>query len=686
MKKLLLTLSFLTLIIQANAQWSGATPIINTSNTTSKTSPAAINDGSGNMIIAWVDSRNSATTGTDIYVQKINKDGTLPWGAEKVVCNALLAQSNVSLTSDGAGGAILVWEDARDAATANDIYAQRINNLGTVLWTTNGVAITTATGNQVAPIATMINATEAVIYWRDSRRLVLNNANPPVFVADQDPYCNKVLITDGAKQWGANDIQLSDAAGTQTNISMLPDGSGGVFLIWEDPTGTPTLTTDRDVFGQRLNNAGVKQWTPSSTIGLPLISVGGIQQTPAICPDGAGGFVAIFADQRSGVNGGGDIYAQRFNSSGAKVWANDVQVVSALGFQSNPTIVKSGSDFVAVWSDPRVATSDRNIYAQKLNSAGVLQWTAPGGAALDGIPICNVVGHQPSSSTSSGFVTVEDGLGGAFIVWDDARSPSSTTNSAIYAQHIKTDASLGYPVNGALIEFVSGTVAIPSPTQKTPVVIADGTGEIITAWTDSRVSSNGQIYAAKVKANGTLPVTYKSISANLNGNQNVLIKWEIASEINTENYVIERASDDGVFVAIGTVKAAKLSNYQFLDIYPITGNSYYRIKAVDFDGVISLSSNAVVKIATLNQITVTVYPNPATEVLNIFVGNIDAKNASYLVNIFDVNGQLKLSKSVSATANNAITIAVDGLATGVYTIQLADANNAVISVKKVIKL
>lgn len=672
MKKILLTFLLIPFLYQAKAQWIGTTPIVTTSNTTSKTSPAAINDDSGNMIIAWIDARNSATTGNDIYVQKINKDGTLPWGAEKVVCNASLAQSNVSLTSDGNGGAILVWQDQRNATSIDDIYAQRINSSGVVQWAANGVAITNAVGIQSVPLITMINSTEAVIFWRDSRGTT------------SDPYANKILISTGATQW--TDVQLSSAAGTQTNFSLLPDGNGGVFLVWEDPTGTPTLTSDRDVFGQRLNNAGEKQWTPSSTIGLPLISVVGIQQTPAICPDGSGGFVAVFADQRSGSTGPGDIYAQRFDASGIKVWTNDVQVVNFAGIQSNPSIVKSGADFVCVWSDPRVATSDRNIYAQKLNSAGVLQWTPSGGVALDGIPICNVVGHQPSSSTSSGFVTVEDGLGGAFIVWDDARSPGSTSNSAIYAQHIKTDASLGYPVNGALIAFVSGTVAIPSPTQKTPLVIADGTGEIIAAWTDSRVSSNGQIYAAKVKANGTLPVTYKSISASLSGNQNVLVKWEIASEINTKNYVVERASDDGVFTAIGSVDAAKLSNYQFLDLAPNSGNNYYRIKAVDFDAVVSLSAIATIKIITLNQISVKVYPNPISEILNIFIANTEAKNTSYLVNIFDVKGQLKLSKLVSATANNAFTIAVDGLASGVYTIQIADGNHAVFSVKKVIKL
>lgn len=669
MKKILLFIPLLISCMVVKAQWSGATPIVTTSNTTAKASPAAINDGNGNMIIAWVDSRNSGTTGTDIYVQKINKDGTLPWGAEKVVCNATGSQSSVSLTSDGAGGAILVWEDARDAATANDIYAQRINNLGLPLWTTNGVVITNSTGTQVSPIATIINSTEAVVYWRDSRG------------TSQDPYCNKILISDGSKQWGVNDIQLSDAAGTQTNISMLPDGNGGVFLIWEDPTGTPTVTSDRDVFGQRLNNVGQKQWATTSTIGLPLISVVGAQQTPAICSDGSGGFVAIFADQRSGTNGGGDIYAQRFNSSGLKVWANDVQVVSAGGFQSNPTIVKSGADFVCVWSDPRVATSDRGIYAQKLNSAGVLQWTPSGGTALDGISICNVVGHQPSSSTSSGFVTVEDGLGGAFIVWDDARSPGSTSNSAIYAQHINTDATLAYAVNGALIEFVAGTTTIPSPAQKTPVVITDGTGEIITAWTDSRVSTNGQIYAAKVKSNGTLPVTYASFTATKNTLNEVSLVWNIASEINTDEYLIERKGETGDFVTIGIVKAQKLSSYNFTDRNPLLGNNYYRIKAKDFDGTLSYSDVRIINIDALNADAIHIYPNPTSDRLNVNI----TKAGKYQLKLVDQSGKIVLNKSIELNSGvNDLGVSLSSFSSGVYYLTLT--NDVHYINKKIIKL
>src|SRR6476469_5266009 len=117
MRKILLLLSLITVVIHARGQWNGNSavnnPIVTTSNNTSKSGLVSINDGNNNMIIAWEDSRNSGTTGTDIYVQKINNDGTLPWGAGKVICSADYDQTEISLTLDGEGGVILAWGDKR---------------------------------------------------------------------------------------------------------------------------------------------------------------------------------------------------------------------------------------------------------------------------------------------------------------------------------------------------------------------------------------------------------------------------------------------------------------------------------------------------------------------------------------------------------------------------------------------
>jgi len=47
---------------------------------------------------------------------------------------------NSASTSDGAGGAIIVWQDKRNGSNF-DIYAQRVSGTGNALWTVNGLAI-----------------------------------------------------------------------------------------------------------------------------------------------------------------------------------------------------------------------------------------------------------------------------------------------------------------------------------------------------------------------------------------------------------------------------------------------------------------------------------------------------------------------------------------------------------------
>src|SRR5215471_7379925 len=49
--------------------------------------------------------------------------------------------------ADGAGGAFVLWQDHRGADF--DIYMQRISADGTPQWTTNGLAVSTASGDQL---------------------------------------------------------------------------------------------------------------------------------------------------------------------------------------------------------------------------------------------------------------------------------------------------------------------------------------------------------------------------------------------------------------------------------------------------------------------------------------------------------------------------------------------------------
>ena len=75
-----------------------------------------------------------------------------PYSGGLPVITASNHQLEHAVCPDGAGGAILAWQDYRGASI--DIYAQRINAAGVTLWTANGVAVCTATGTQGAPAVT----------------------------------------------------------------------------------------------------------------------------------------------------------------------------------------------------------------------------------------------------------------------------------------------------------------------------------------------------------------------------------------------------------------------------------------------------------------------------------------------------------------------------------------------------
>ncbi|HEU5312049.1 MAG TPA: FlgD immunoglobulin-like domain containing protein [Candidatus Eisenbacteria bacterium] len=126
----------------------------------------------GTAIVIWMDLR---TDGGDIYAQRIDPSGTTPWPIVGVpVCTAPGTQFGASALS-GSTYVLVSWTDERNGATNQDIFAQRVNDTGAVAWAANGLAICTAPGNQVIradqPLRpSMISpGSGIVIAWADYR-------------------------------------------------------------------------------------------------------------------------------------------------------------------------------------------------------------------------------------------------------------------------------------------------------------------------------------------------------------------------------------------------------------------------------------------------------------------------------------------------------------------------------------
>jgi predicted lipoprotein with Yx(FWY)xxD motif len=424
--------------------------------------PQITSDGAGGDIVTWQDGRSG---NTDIYAQRVNASGAVQWTTDGVaLCTATGTQRYPTITSDGGGGAIVTWEDCRSGGNYH-IYAQRVNASGAVQWTTDGVALCTATGTQRYPTIISDGAGDAIVTWEDLRSVISN----------YDIYAQRVNAS-GAVQWTANGIALCTATGAQWSPTITSDGAGGSIVTWWD-----NRNSNWDIYVQRVNASGAVQWTAN---GVALCTATENQSSPKIASDGAGGAIVTWSDDRSGDRA---IYAQRVNGSGAAQWTKDgVALCTATGGQLNPKITSDGAcGAIVTWEDYR--SGEYNIYTQRVNASGGVLWRT------DGLALCTAEGEESDPTI------VSDSAGGAIVTWMDLRGLSSYD---IYAQRVDASGAVQWTTDGVPLCAATGD-------QTSPAITSDGAGGVIVTWQDYRSGTNWGIYGLRVKANG---------SCALNGN------------------------------------------------------------------------------------------------------------------------------------------------------------------------
>ncbi len=312
--------------------------------------PAMAPDSSGGAIVTWQDGRAGA--GCLIYAQRVDAAGVARWAADGV---AISAVTNVSyypaIASDGAGGAIITWQDLRNGNY--DIFAQRVNASGSIQWTTWGTTLCSAAGEQSWPDIVADGSGGAIVTWIDFRS------------GTSKVYAQRVNAL-GVVQWPANGVALRPGTNKQVSPHLVSDGAGGAVIAWTDydPAASPI---DPNIYAQRVSAAGALQWTAS---GVALCTAPGYQIMPVIAPDASGGAIVAWQDSRSGAT---DVYAQRVNSSGIVQWTADGAPLCTLANDQTVTdILPDGAGgAIATWYDSRVDGMDYDIYAQRVNGAAL---------------------------------------------------------------------------------------------------------------------------------------------------------------------------------------------------------------------------------------------------------------------------------------------------------------------------
>jgi hypothetical protein len=410
--------------------------------------PRLCGDGSGGAIVFWQDNRYGANP--DIYAQRVDADGIVQWMTDGVpVCTTTGSQTNCEVVPDGSGGAIVVWPDYR-LGSISDIYAQRIDGTGAALWTTNGVVVCDAPESQSYPRLIADGAGGAIITWADGR-------------SPEDGIYAQRIDASGSPQWAPNGVPICTAPGTQWSQLIVSTPSGGAVIVWDD-----TRNGDHDIYAQRIDDAGVPQWTID---GDTVCTAPGDQSPHSIDGEASGGLYAVWYDDRGA---DADIYAQRLDGSGTPQWTDDgVVVCDASGNQYNPSIaVDLFGNATIAWQDGRGASVD--IYAQRLTNSGSGMWAA------NGVVVCDF-------HSSQAFPDLVHVAGGTILVWNDLRNGGN--NYDIYSQKIDMLGVQQWRPYGVVI---TGAPHMQLFFRLIPD--AAGTGAYI-SWTDSRNGVDGDIYA-----------------------------------------------------------------------------------------------------------------------------------------------------------------------------------------------
>lgn len=190
-------------------------------------------------------------------------------------------------------------------------------------------------------------------------------------------------------------------------------------------------------------------------------------------------------------------------------------------------------------------------------------------------------------------------------------------------------------------------------------------------FNDNPTATSVELYKLDISI---LPLKWLSFTAQLNNNKQTTLNWKVTEELNVSRYEVLWSKDGTNFQPIATVNynTAAGGNYAAIHIQPANGNNYYRIKQIDVDGKNSYTNIQLVKLT--EKISISIYPNPVSEIINI-VGWDKIKK----MELYDISGR-KLNEWKTAQS----TIRVNNLTTGTYVLKAVLKSEEMIEQKLVV--
>ena len=183
---------------------------------------------------------------------------------------------------------------------------------------------------------------------------------------------HQYLAYNAGTQWNTASqqlaLQLQDNVGQQDVVIASATGADGAPQLYA--VWQDLRTDSGDIYLQKLDPKGNRLWPADQRVNND--DGYATQFSPAAVVDAAGNLLVAWVDNR---NGNHDIYLQRLDPQGNALWAEDLRIHDDTGpaEQGAPALAIDKAGLIVVaWHDNRAGNYD--VYLQRLDGNGARQW------------------------------------------------------------------------------------------------------------------------------------------------------------------------------------------------------------------------------------------------------------------------------------------------------------------------
>lgn len=192
----------------------------------------------------------------------------------------------------------------------------------------------------------------------------------------------------------------------------------------------------------------------------------------------------------------------------------------------------------------------------------------------------------------------------------------------------------------------------------------------ITGISSAVIPTTGYITIASVNSATPLPVQNIDLAVKETTQHTAQLNFSVNTSETMLAYDAERSTDGQHWTKVDHIIANNkntinnVQNYVAYDLQPVSGKSYYRIKATD---VKNYNYYSTIHEFNINNVAAShfVYPNPANDFIHIALNNAELKSLKVYNSVMqDVSASVLVNQS-----NNITTIDIKALPTGMYFIK-----------------